>query len=148
MITFILENMSEDMFAEVNNQSFSRYPNDVKISQIKATRTTKLCFVDLGTLTGIASLIGACIGLCLQVRNNLKERSWNPEKLRHVLEHEMLKLGVTHYKVLSIDNYQSLVDSNKTPCVVRLEGDTMDAFQLYIFFDGKTYSMRTSEIMK
>lgn len=91
--------------------------------------------------SSIASTLVAVISLLHQVYRNNQEK-WTLEKLKAEVISECIKLGVSEIKIISIDNFDALLTSSKSPCEVTILGSNKEKIKLCIFSNGNKVTIK------
>ncbi|MEM8671186.1 MAG: hypothetical protein AAGG48_26930 [Planctomycetota bacterium] len=83
--------------------------------------------------------------LCFRLSDEFKARkesnTWDGQRLREVIDTEMLRIGVPTYEIVEVDGFIELEKNTGRPCnVIARTGD--DEQIIRVFRNGDSYSIR------
>ena len=95
----------------------------------------------INLVSSIASTLVAVISLLHQVYRDNQEK-WTLEKLKTEVISECTRLGIPEIKITSIDNFDALLTSSKSPCEVMIVTTNKEKIKLCIFSNGNKVTIK------
>ncbi len=129
----------EEIVIRVGRALKKKYGDDIKF---KTINFAKAHAIDPGFALAVASLMLGIYEFISRRKDKADSEKWSSTKLKKLIEELLLKKGIVNFKIISIEGFDRLNESDTYHCVVVVE-DTKSGkrFQIVIFGDGEPSAM-------
>lgn len=100
----------------------------------------------VGIAGAVASVISAFVVVFVEIRKHRQDKTWTVERLKKLIEQEMIRFGIVNFAIDSVDNFDELRCRSGT-CVIEVTDiKTKNEYRMYIFRDGEPYVLRVETV--
>jgi len=116
-----------------------KYGDDI---EIKTVNFAKAQVVSPEIALAVASLILSIYQIIAMEKDKANSEKWSSTKLKKMIEELLLKKGIVNYKIISIEGFDNLNESDIFHCIVIVEDiKSSTRLQIIIFGDGDSSTM-------